>query len=592
MATIASLVVSLSAITDKFESGFHSAQHTLHGFSDSVEHGMHKIEGFAAGLIALGAGIGFEELIRHSAESIVALSRLSQRLGSSTESLSELGYAAKLGGVGADEFAHSLEMMTRKIGGSTDELGGASLAIAKLGISMQLLKSQSPDEQFRTIAEAISHVQNASERAAITVSIFGRSGARMLNMLSGGRAGLEEAAEQARKLGISLNGIDAAKVELAHEAVTKLHAAFEGVANTIVIAVAPFVSALANQFVDLAEAGHGAGSIVSDGLALIVRAIAYIEDGIAALNVAWLSFKVAAASAVFESIAVLALFAKAMQNVMNAATGSHFTFGDDLIAQANGAQQAFLEAQAAFDKAWNDLGHSSAQADAEASIKKIQDAATKAAEELKKMRDAQSGGAGGIDPGAFEKLAKAQQDAEEMFTRLTESNKNFGLSADDAKIKMLEEAGVSAEMIQTLRDLAKAHEELAAKQKLMDEGKRLFEETRTPLEKYEETIGHLSDLLKAQALDWDTYGRLVRRAREELELHNKAANKPSLVERRLVAQFNGERFAASRAASPADALKSTVDKQLTSDEQRRKIQDDILRQIRDIGQNQPALVIF
>jgi hypothetical protein len=37
------------------------------------------------------------------------------------------------------------------------------------------------------------------------------------------------------------------------------------------------------------------------------------------------------------------------------------------------------------------------------------------------------------------------------------------------------------------------------------------------MEKYETRIGELSDLLNAGAIDWDTYGRAVRSAREELE---------------------------------------------------------------------------
>lgn len=53
---------------------------------------------------------------------------------------------------------------------------------------------------------------------------------------------------------------------------------------------------------------------------------------------------------------------------------------------------------------------------------------------------------------------------------------------------------------------------------------QVFKQTRSPLEKYEERIGELSDLLNAGALDWDTYGRAVRAAREQLEQASKAAD--------------------------------------------------------------------
>jgi tape measure domain-containing protein len=60
----------------------------------------------------------------------------------------------------------------------------------------------------------------------------------------------------------------------------------------------------------------------------------------------------------------------------------------------------------------------------------------------------------------------------------------------------------------------------AAKKKsedLAQKGKSIFDETRTPMEKYEARIGELSELLKGGAIDWETYGRAVRGARTDLE---------------------------------------------------------------------------
>lgn len=53
--------------------------------------------------------------------------------------------------------------------------------------------------------------------------------------------------------------------------------------------------------------------------------------------------------------------------------------------------------------------------------------------------------------------------------------------------------------------------------KSVEEATSVFEETRTPLEQYEARISRLNDLLNSGALDWDTYGRAVRMAREKLE---------------------------------------------------------------------------
>lgn len=65
-----------------------------------------------------------------------------------------------------------------------------------------------------------------------------------------------------------------------------------------------------------------------------------------------------------------------------------------------------------------------------------------------------------------------------------------------------------------LWDTIEAQERLAKSQ---EEVAKIFADTRTPLEQYETTIGRLHELLDAGAVDWDTYGRAVRMAREKLE---------------------------------------------------------------------------
>ena len=55
-------------------------------------------------------------------------------------------------------------------------------------------------------------------------------------------------------------------------------------------------------------------------------------------------------------------------------------------------------------------------------------------------------------------------------------------------------------------------------------GRAVYDATRTPLEQYESKVGELGDLLKAGVIDWDTYGRAIRQARQELEQTAEAAS--------------------------------------------------------------------
>jgi hypothetical protein len=66
-----------------------------------------------------------------------------------------------------------------------------------------------------------------------------------------------------------------------------------------------------------------------------------------------------------------------------------------------------------------------------------------------------------------------------------------------------------------------------ARQKTMDAGQSVFESTRTDSEKREAELTKLSDLLAAGAIDWDTYGRAMRQANEQLTKTNTLAEAPA-----------------------------------------------------------------
>ena len=98
------------------------------------------------------------------------------------------------------------------------------------------------------------------------------------------------------------------------------------------------------------------------------------------------------------------------------------------------------------------------------------------------------------------------------------------------------------------------------------EGKSIFDATRTPMEIYEKQIGKLSSLLNSGAITWDTYGRAVRQAREQLEQAAKQ-QAPELLDsgsaaadKYLYTQKNTHAFDFTAGARQQDAGKDQIDK--------------------------------
>jgi hypothetical protein len=233
------------------------------------------------------------------------------------------------------------------------------------------------------------------------------------------------------------------------------------------------------------------------------------------------------------------------------------------------AHEEFLKAGADFDQFMRGTNSKNAAR----ALASIQDASQKAAESIA-ADAAKLNGAGTSAEDWAKKLEEAAQKAKKVTETLAELHKqvdSFGMTEGQKKALELKGLGATPEQLaeaqkladtldrltnakkatDSIKDLEKELsqlnftdaqkrvadlklpgvddstlakvKELAEKLDAMKEGKSVFDETRSPLEKYETRIGKLSDLLNSGAIDWDTYGRAVRQAREQLEQAAKAS---------------------------------------------------------------------
>ena len=169
----------------------------------------------------------------------------------------------------------------------------------------------------------------------------------------------------------------------------------------------------------------------------------------------------------------------------------------------------------------------------------------------------------------------------------------MGWSSDDIEIFRLQLQGASADVIanasalaqrkRELIDTKKAQDDLAAsQQKMKNDAQSIFDATRTPMERYEAQIDKLSTLLNAGELDWDTYGRAVRKAREELEGGAGGA--------RLGAELGRFAFAGTVGSKSTPSLPS-VPSQTGNSEVIVKGQDDANKLLREIARNTKTQVM-
>ncbi len=174
-----------------------------------------------------------------------AMQDMSQRTGMSVEALSELGFAAEQSGTDMATLEGGVRKMQKTIGDAASGSKEATGALYGLGLSVKQLAGLSPDQQFKLIADRISQIQDPALRTAAAMKIFGKSGTQLLPMLAGGAKGISEMQQQARDLGLTMSGEDAAAAEQFGDTLDVLWKVVNKVKFAIGAALAPTVSEVA-----------------------------------------------------------------------------------------------------------------------------------------------------------------------------------------------------------------------------------------------------------------------------------------------------------------------------------------------------------
>jgi len=339
MATIATLAVDLVANTKKFV--LPSKQ--IQSFASDVKSAGLNIAGLASAITPLLAGAGIAALVKQQYEAVDATAKLADRLGATTEEIIALRHASDLAGPGAEAMDNALGKLTRTLGEAVGGSQTAAEAFNMLGLNVADLTQKSPAEAFMDIADAMESVANPAQKAALAVGIFGRDGANMVNVMRGGRKALQDAADDAQRLGLSINRIDAARIELANDAVTRLQALFVGAARTIAVELSPFVKYLADQFTDLGTSGGGTASIIRAGLETVLVFIAKVADWVELLKAAFYGLRGAIALALIGPLVPLGAAMKKL--------GQDVTFINALMAElAKTSTDGFNKMKEAFNR--------------------------------------------------------------------------------------------------------------------------------------------------------------------------------------------------------------------------------------------------
>jgi hypothetical protein len=238
------------------------------------------------------AGIGgFGYMIKQQMEAVHTTTNLAARLGMTTEALVGLQHAAKLTDVEQEQLTRSLDFFNRTLGDAQMGSASAAKAFTAIGISFKDLAGLNPEQKIGMVADQINKLGTQSQKAATVQDIFGRGSQALLGLLSEGSKGIAAYRLETEKLGLSFSQVDAAKVEMAIESLTRMRAVFTGLFRRTAIELAPYIEAAANAFIDWATAGEGVGHNVTSAFEMMTKGAVRFGAELQGIGNHWLEMK-------------------------------------------------------------------------------------------------------------------------------------------------------------------------------------------------------------------------------------------------------------------------------------------------------------
>lgn len=221
---------------------------------DSVIGNVGKLNGLIAGLgVSISAG-GLATIIKQAADFNDEVGDMAQTLGTTTERLSALQYAARFGG-GVEALNAGLTRLARTASEAANGSKQAQEAFSKLGIDP--VKFTDTSELFTAIAEQLSQLPDGIQKTALAQDLLGKSGANLLPLINGGKDGIRAMREEAERLGLVVGQDVANAAGEFNDTLDRLGLATKGLTVQFGSQFIPELNNLANTFLDATRAGAG-----------------------------------------------------------------------------------------------------------------------------------------------------------------------------------------------------------------------------------------------------------------------------------------------------------------------------------------------
>lgn len=283
MATIGRLTVALSANSAQLAQDLNKSRRNVNTWASRIEQRARQVAKIMAGIataaVAAFTAFGVAGLreINNMAGKIDEIAKAAGNLRFDVGDLQELRFIADQTGTSFGTLESSIQRMNRQLAAGSER---TAEAMRTIGFSIDQVMSMNPADRFKTIAQAISEIEDEGLQTATMMELFGRTGGDMLNLLN---ANFNELGETFEKMGIRLTNEQAKAVEAYNDAKNRLSTLFSGFKMQMTANLTPVMTDILGFIEDFAGGMGGMDQVANRAAVGVLNAVVAMIDGLAAL---------------------------------------------------------------------------------------------------------------------------------------------------------------------------------------------------------------------------------------------------------------------------------------------------------------------
>ena len=486
-----SIVVDLLMKTGSFETDTARAEKRLKQFEKNVsDAGARLATGAAAIAGVIGGSIA---LVDQFAQSIGQYQDVAEKIGDSASNVASLQLALDQSETSIDTFASASVRLTASLSKADEESSNVAQALAAINIPIAEFKQLSPVEQFDRVAKALGQFEDGAGRTAVAVALFGKAGAELLPFLND--------LADAQRTNTNLTDDQIAAADAFSKTLATMRSELATAAKVVAADLLPPFQALLDAVKD-GEIGFSLLNAAGAAFRTVFEAVVVVAANVAFVFLS-VGREIGAVAAQFVALAKLDIsgfraISQAVKDDGSRARAELDKFEARLLSTGQKATSAGAPARPALNfstatPARSVGGRASGAAPRQSEADRYLESLQKQLERTKDLTvveqlltDIQAGRLGKVTPQQQAVLQNVAQQIDAVRQLAEEEKKRLGQLAEIE----------------------------ASEKSLMSAGASIYESTRTELEKLTVEEARLSELLQADAINWDTYTRAVQAARD------------------------------------------------------------------------------